>query len=86
MDLRGAYRPELSALGRFGVAWGATVAWLLISAVGLFGMTGGEADLDPVRIMVVPVTAPRTKAGAGASPWRGGLRRNHEWNTAQRFE
>ncbi|WP_051928119.1 hypothetical protein [Palleronia rufa] len=55
MDLRGAYRPELSALGRFGVAWGATVAWLLIAAVGLFGMTGGEADLDPVRIMVVPV-------------------------------
>ncbi len=36
-------------------AWGATVAWLLISALVFFGMAGGEAGLDPLRVMMVPV-------------------------------
>lgn len=36
-------------------AWGATVAWLLISALVFFGMSGGEAGLDPLRVMMVPV-------------------------------
>lgn len=36
-------------------AWGATIAWLLISALVFFGMAGGEAGLDPLRVMMVPV-------------------------------
>ncbi len=37
------------------IAWVATVLWLLVCALGFFGMAGGEADLDPLRIMMVPV-------------------------------
>ncbi|SFH13714.1 hypothetical protein SAMN04488020_10755 [Palleronia marisminoris] len=37
------------------LAWGATIAWLAISALVLFGFTGGEADLDPLRVLMVPV-------------------------------
>ncbi len=37
------------------IAWGATVVWLLIALLVFFGMTGGEADLDPLRVMMVPV-------------------------------
>lgn len=37
------------------VAWVATIVWLGISAVVLFGFTGGEADLDPLRVLMVPV-------------------------------
>ncbi len=36
-------------------AWGATIAWLLISALVFFGMAGGTAGLDPLRVMMVPV-------------------------------
>lgn len=37
------------------LAWGATIVWLAISALVLFGFTGGEADLDPLRVLMVPV-------------------------------
>ena len=36
-------------------AWAGTVVWLVISAIVLFGFTGGEADLDPLRVLMVPV-------------------------------
>ncbi|WP_375260991.1 hypothetical protein [Palleronia sp.] len=44
-----------SALRGQLVAWVATIVWLGISAIVLFGFTGGEADLDPLRVLMVPV-------------------------------
>jgi hypothetical protein len=37
------------------IAWGATIVWLAIAALVYFGMSGGEAGLDPLRVMMVPV-------------------------------
>ena len=45
---------EAAARGQL-LAWGATIVWLAISALVLFGFTGGEADLDPLRVLMVPV-------------------------------
>lgn len=45
---------EAAARGQL-LAWIATVVWLAIAALVLFGFTGGEADLDPLRVLMVPV-------------------------------
>ncbi|TDL76255.1 hypothetical protein E2L08_14275 [Palleronia sediminis] len=43
-------RPKGAALG-----WGATIVWLAICALTLYGLAGGEAGLDPLRILMIPV-------------------------------
>ena len=55
MAARDFLRDGLTVPRRLGLAWGGTVGWLIICAVGLLGMTGGEAHLDPVHIIAVPV-------------------------------
>jgi len=37
------------------LAWIGTVLWLAISALVFFGFSGGEAALDPLRVLMVPV-------------------------------
>lgn len=46
--------PRPAILGS-SIGWGLTVAWLSVSALTFWGLAGGEAGLDPLRILMVPV-------------------------------